>query len=317
MFQEGLRLLSEGALARLICASVQLVPRYIPRQRRPIVFHETQSRVRRRWHGALGLFVTAVRSGPGFQDVINPRPEGRSDACHRSRFDTAVAAASNAFLKWRTSRSERAKPVAPLLEDRENSEELARICSRSIKAPLNGLDPGSNRARSPGRVTPASCRFAGSAQDGPEGRVELHRKPIGVVGSITPWNWPVMIACWHIIPAIRAGNTVVIKPSPLTPLSTIRLVELMNEKLPPGVVNVVTGENEIGALMSAHPGIAKVTFTGSTATGRKIMQSAATTLKRLTLELGGNDAGVARRRPQGDARADLAPSSAAARPAPR
>jgi acyl-CoA reductase-like NAD-dependent aldehyde dehydrogenase len=129
-------------------------------------------------------------------------------------------------------------------------------------------------------------------QDGPEGRVELHRKPIGVVGSITPWNWPVMIACWHIIPAIRAGNTVVIKPSPLTPLSTIRLVELMNEKLPPGVVNVVTGENEIGALMSAHPGIAKVTFTGSTATGRKIMQSAATTLKRLTLELGGNDAGV-------------------------
>ena len=129
-------------------------------------------------------------------------------------------------------------------------------------------------------------------QDGAEGRVELHRKPIGVVGSITPWNWPVMIACWHIVPAIRAGNTVVIKPSPNTPLSTIRLVQLMNEVLPAGVVNVVTGDNEIGAAMSRHPGIAKMTFTGSTATRRRIMESAAPTLKRLTLELGGNDAGI-------------------------
>lgn len=73
-------------------------------------------------------------------------------------------------------------------------------------------------------------------QDRPEGRVELHREPIGVVGAITPWNWPVMIACWHIIPAIRTGNAVVIKPSPNTPLSTIRLVELLNTVLPPGVV---------------------------------------------------------------------------------
>ena len=176
----------------------------------------------------------------------------------------------------------------------ENSEELAHLLTLEQGKPLNGLG---SRFEIGGAV--AWTRHTSELslppevlQDGPEGRVELHRKPIGVVGSITPWNWPVMIACWHIIPAIRAGNTVVIKPSPLTPLSTIRLVELMNEKLPPGVVNVVTGENEIGALMSAHPGIAKVTFTGSTATGRKIMQSAATTLKRLTLELGGNDAGI-------------------------
>jgi acyl-CoA reductase-like NAD-dependent aldehyde dehydrogenase len=129
-------------------------------------------------------------------------------------------------------------------------------------------------------------------QDGPEGRVELHRKPVGVVAAITPWNWPVMIACWQIIPAIRTGNTVVIKPSPFTPLSTIRLVELINEVLPPGVVNVVTCENDIGSVLTSHPDIAKVTFTGSTATGRKVMASAADTLKRLTLELGGNDAGI-------------------------
>jgi acyl-CoA reductase-like NAD-dependent aldehyde dehydrogenase len=101
-----------------------------------------------------------------------------------------------------------------------------------------------------------------------------------------------MIASWHIIPAILAGNTVVIKPSPNTPLSTIRFVELINEILPPGVVNVVAGDNEFGATMSVHPGIDKMVFTGSIETGKKIMASGARTLKRLTLELGGNDAGI-------------------------
>jgi acyl-CoA reductase-like NAD-dependent aldehyde dehydrogenase len=210
--------------------------------------------------------------------------------------DAAVAAASSAFLKWKeTPDSERAAACRAIAKTIEaNSEELARLLTLEQGKPLNGLG---SRFEIGGAV--AWTRHTSELslppevlQDGPEGRVELHRKPIGVVGSITPWNWPVMIACWHIIPAIRAGNTVVIKPSFLTPLSTIRLVELMNETLPPGVVNVVTGENEIGSLMSAHPGIEKVTFTGSTETGRKIMKSAATTLKRLTLELGGNDAGV-------------------------
>ena len=109
-------------------------------------------------------------------------------------------------------------------------------------------------------------------QDNNEGRVELHRKPIGVVGSITPWNWPVMIACWHIIPAIRAGNTVVIKPSPID--------AAVHD--PPGRDHergAAAGRGQrrsrarttIGAAMSAHPGIAKMSFTGSTATGKKIM----------------------------------------------
>src|SRR5690606_11706910 len=105
-------------------------------------------------------------------------------------------------------------------------------------------------------------------------------------------SWPMLIAVWHIVPAVRTGNTIVIKPSPYTPLSTIRLVELMNEVLPAGVVNVVTGPDTLGAAMSAHTGIAKMVFTGSIATGRKVMASAAETLKRLTLELGGNDAGI-------------------------
>lgn len=100
---------------------------------------------------------------------------------------------------------------------------------------------------------------------------------------------------WHVLPALRTGNTVVIKPSPYTPLATLRMVELLNEVLPPGVFNSVSGDDQasnLGAEMAAHPGIRKIVFTGSSATGRRVMQSAAATLKRLTLELGGNDAGI-------------------------
>ena len=123
-------------------------------------------------------------------------------------------------------------------------------------------------------------------------RIELHRKPLGVVGSITPWNWPLMIAVWHIMPALRAGNAVVIKPSPFTPLSTLRLVQIMAAVLPAGLVNSVVGEAEVGQAMAEHPGIAKLVFTGSTRTGQDIMRRAAGNLKRLTLELGGNDAAI-------------------------
>jgi acyl-CoA reductase-like NAD-dependent aldehyde dehydrogenase len=234
-----------------------------------------------------------------FQDVINPSTGGvvgGMPLATAEHLDNAVEAASRAFTTWRdvpdSERAEACRAIASTLE--QHSEELAKLLTLEQGKPLNGLG---SRFEIGGAV--AWTRHTSELslpvevlQDSPEGRVELHRKPIGVVGSITPWNWPVMIACWHVIPAIRTGNTVVIKPSPLTPLSTIRLVEFINEKLPPGVVNVVTGDNEIGSMMSAHPGIAKMTFTGSTATGRRIMQIAAGTLKRLTLELGGNDAGI-------------------------
>src|SRR5437764_4504555 len=228
---------------------------------------------------------------PSTGDVVGLMPLATT-----ADLDMAVLAATNAFERWKnvpgSERAEACRRIAAAIE--HNSEELAKLLTLEQGKPLGGLG---SRFEIGGAVawTRHTAEIELSVevlQDSPEGRVELHRKPIGVVGSITPWNWPVMIACWHIIPAIRAGNTVVIKPSPLTPLSTIRLVELINDQLPPGVVNVVTGANEIGSLMSGHPGIAKVTFTGSTATGRRIMQNAAGTLKRLTLELGGNDAGI-------------------------
>ncbi|HJW54165.1 MAG TPA: aldehyde dehydrogenase family protein, partial [Burkholderiaceae bacterium] len=131
-------------------------------------------------------------------------------------------------------------------------------------------------------------------QDNAEARIEVHRKPLGVVGSITPWNWPLMIAIWHVTPALRAGNTVVIKPSANTPVATLRFVELANTILPPGVLNVVTGTRSagIGAAIAKHPDINKIVFTGSTPAGKEIMVNSAGNLKRLTLELGGNDAGI-------------------------
>jgi acyl-CoA reductase-like NAD-dependent aldehyde dehydrogenase len=233
------------------------------------------------------------------QDIRNPSTGeivGRMPLAGVAELDQAVAAAAEAFRTWSRepdeARAQACRDVAGAIE--AHAEELAKLLTLEQGKPMNGLgsrfEIGGALAWT--RYTAELSLPVELLQDNNEGRVELHRKPIGVVGSITPWNWPVMIACWHIIPAIRAGNTVVIKPSPMTPLSTIRLIEIINEVLPAGVVNVVTGENAIGSALSAHPGIAKMTFTGSTATGKKVMASAIETLKRLTLELGGNDAGI-------------------------
>jgi len=233
------------------------------------------------------------------REVINPstgETVGLLPLASPADLDAAVAAAARAFKPWAAkSDAERAQALRDCADAIEShAEELARLLTLEQGKPLNGAG---SRFEIGGAVawTRATAEYSLPVevlQDGPGGRVELHRKPIGVVGSITPWNWPVMIACWHIMPAIRTGNTVVIKPSPLTPLSTIRLVEILNGVLPAGVVNVIAGADELGAILSRHPGVAKITFTGSTATGRKIMAGAADTLKRLTLELGGNDAGI-------------------------
>lgn len=213
--------------------------------------------------------------------------------------DAAVAAASRAFETWsKTSDADRAAALGAVAARLgEASEELAALITQEQGKPLNGVG---SRFEMGG--VGAWTGFAQQMslpmkvlQDNNEGRVEMHRKPLGVVGSITPWNWPVLIATWHVMPAIRTGNTVVIKPSPYTPLSTLRMIALINEVLPAGVVNVVTSDDtsaNIGGAMSAHPDIRKIVFTGSCATGSKVMMSAAETMKRLTLEMGGNDAGI-------------------------
>ncbi|WP_417320641.1 aldehyde dehydrogenase family protein [Emcibacter sp.] len=232
-------------------------------------------------------------------DIFNPATGellGKCPVAGREQLDAAVSAAAEAFKSWSQTSDEVRKAachgMGKILED--HAEELAKLVTEEQGKPLNGL--GS-------RFELGGCQAwthytadlelpVKVVQDNEEGYVELHRKPVGVVGSITPWNWPLMIAIWHVVPAIRSGNTVVIKPSPYTPLGTLRMVELMAASLPPGVLNVISGRDDLGQMMSEHPGIQKIVFTGSCATGGKIMASAAPTLKRLTLELGGNDAGI-------------------------
>jgi acyl-CoA reductase-like NAD-dependent aldehyde dehydrogenase len=121
---------------------------------------------------------------------------------------------------------------------------------------------------------------------------ELVYKAAGVVGAIGPWNWPLMITMWQIGPSLRMGNTVVVKPSEYTPLSVLAMLAVMNDVLPADVLIGVSGDREVGARLSSHPDIDKIMFTGSTATGRRIIESSAGNLARLTLELGGNDAGI-------------------------
>src|SRR5690606_17412542 len=128
--------------------------------------------------------------------------------------------------------------------------------------------------------------------DNAERRIELRHRPLGVAGIITPWNAPVNLAAGPLASALVTGNCAIIKPSPFTPLTTLRIGELLREILPPGVVSVLAGGDELGGLLTAHPGIDKISFTGSVATGKKVMASAAGTLKRVTLELGGNDAAI-------------------------
>ena len=129
-------------------------------------------------------------------------------------------------------------------------------------------------------------------QDDDEAYVELARRPLGVVAAITPWNFPLTLAFWKIAPALLAGNTLVLKPSPYTPLTTLKVGELLRDVFPPGVVNIVSGGDELGALMTSHPVPRKVSFTGSVETGKKVAMSAAPDLKRVTLELGGNDPAI-------------------------
>ena len=232
-------------------------------------------------------------------DVVNPADETVVAACplgNSQLIDSAVAAARRAFPQWAalpdSQRVAKLNSVADLIT--QHHQELAELVTREQGKTQSG--PGANLelggAAAWTRATASLTLPEQVIQDDAAGKIVVHRKPVGVVGSITPWNWPLMIAVWHIMPALRVGCTVVIKPSPFTPLSTLRLVELMSQMLPSGVINAVTGGPEVGSHLATHPGIDKIVFTGSVATGKKVMSGGAETLKRMTLELGGNDAGI-------------------------
>lgn len=206
----------------------------------------------------------------------------------------AVAAAKEAFKSWRkVPMAERRAMVMKLADAVEaRVEEFGRLLTQEQGKPL---------AESTAEIayTAAFLRYLASLdlenkliEDNENRRVEMRRKPLGVVGCIIPWNFPVLIVAFKAPVALLAGNTIVIKPAPTTPLTTLRLGELIAEIFPAGVVNIVTDQNDLGGVLTTHPDVAKISFTGSTETGKKVMASAASSIKRITLELGGNDAAI-------------------------
>ncbi|MGJ0184139.1 aldehyde dehydrogenase family protein [Corynebacterium glyciniphilum] len=174
------------------------------------------------------------------------------------------------------------------------AEPLAELLSREQGKPLNGPNArfevgGCSAWTRVSATTPLETEEL--VNDG-QVYATMSWKPIGVVGAIGPWNWPMLISIWQIAPSLRMGNTVVLKPSANTTLSVLAMCHVMNQVLPEGLLTVIAGDRQVGRLMPTHPGIDKIMFTGSTETGKKIAESASGTLKRLTLELGGNDAGI-------------------------
>jgi acyl-CoA reductase-like NAD-dependent aldehyde dehydrogenase len=232
--------------------------------------------------------------------VLNPateQPIVELDEAGVEEADEAVARARAAFPAWRdvapAARAGLLRKVATLIE--ENAEELSRIESENVGKPIS-----SARAEI-GMVADVFHFYSGAVEKHygdtipVAGGVDMtFREPLGVVGLIVPWNFPLNIASWKLGPALACGNTVVLKPAELTPLSALRLKELMDEAgIPDGVVNVLVGKGSVvGQRLVEHPEVAKIGFTGSTEVGREVMRAAAGTIKRVTLELGGKSANV-------------------------
>ena len=228
--------------------------------------------------------------------VINPAT-GKIFAevpdCSKAELDQAMNAAQKAFPSWSKDINARRK----VLQD----------CAAALQQPPEGLartltlEQGKPLDKAGQEIMGTSMWCAYTAmldlpaevlQDTPQGKIEIKRKPLGVVAAITPWNYPLMLGMWKIAPALLAGNTIVLKPSPYTPITTLMLGEILRDIVPPGVLNVISGGDELGSWMTTHPVPRKISFTGSVETGKRVAAAAAPDLKRVTLELGGNDAAI-------------------------
>lgn len=230
-------------------------------------------------------------------DVINPANEkvcARVPKGTAKDIDKAVKAAKKAFPAWaETPVAERQAVISKIADViAANAEMLARMMTKEQGKPL---------AESMGEMAWTEGYLRHYATLEPKGRtiqddgdfqIELRRVPLGVVAGICPWNFPVLVPFWKIGPALIAGNTIVIKPAPTTPVTILKILELCNDFVPAGVINAVTDENDLGPVLTGHPDVAKVSFTGSSETGKKIMAASAGTIKRVTLELGGNDPAI-------------------------
>jgi len=230
-------------------------------------------------------------------DVVNPSTGSvfaQAPECTPALLDEAVAGARAAFKTWQSTSSEdrssclrgamgRIQEKVPAIAGVLTSEQGKPLgaATGELQHTLFFLD----------HVSKLRVEDTVLVDNDKETVIEKH-VPLGVVGGITPWNYPALMAAWKLGEAVMTGNTVVLKPSPHTPLSTLMLSEAFADAFPPGVVNLVSGGDDLGAMMASHPGIAKISFTGSTRTGKAIQAAASGTLKRLTLELGGNDPAI-------------------------
>ncbi|MEZ0166084.1 aldehyde dehydrogenase family protein [Kineococcus sp. LSe6-4] len=228
---------------------------------------------------------------PATGDLLGRAPVHTTDDLER-----LVAAATEAQAGWAAlghgERSARLNRIADRLD--AVAEPLARLLAREQGKPLNGPNARFEVGACSSwlRATAAlELQEEVVVDDGQQVSVLTYR-PIGLVAAVGPWNWPLMITVWQVAPSLRMGNAVIVKPSEKTPLSVLAMLSIMAEELPEGVLGALSGGREVGASLVAHPAVRKVMFTGSTAAGRKIVEASGANLARLTLELGGNDAGI-------------------------
>lgn len=241
-----------------------------------------------------GRMVAAESTFP----VINPstgQAFAEAPQCSRAQLDEAVRSARAAFPAWAaTSPDKRSQMMlAGAAKVKEQINRMADVLVKEQGKPLNNAK--GEIMGIIGYMTyfgNVKYEFEKVLVDNKKERIVERRVPLGVVGGITPWNFPPLMAAWKMAEALATGNTLVLKPSPYTPLSTLLLGEVLADVFPSGVVNFVSGSDDVGKWITEHPDIAKISFTGSTRTGKAIQASASGNLKRLTLELGGNDAAI-------------------------
>lgn len=231
-------------------------------------------------------------------DVINPatgKVLARAPSASAEQLDEAIAAAKTAFKDWSALSYDERQVYLNRFADalQENRDDLVRLLTLEQGKPLQTMAaPEVDQAISYVRQIAARRIPVEIVEENDSHVVELHHVPLGVVGGITPWNFPVLLSLWKIAPALITGNTFVLKPTPFTPLTALRYGEIAQRVLPAGVLSVVSGGNDLGPQLTNHPDIAKISFTGSTETGKHVLRAAAGTVKRVTLELGGNDASI-------------------------
>jgi acyl-CoA reductase-like NAD-dependent aldehyde dehydrogenase len=235
--------------------------------------------------------------GAGTLEVLNPATGALLEVCPRcdeAQLNLAVAAAKAAFPAWSAlsfaDRRAKLEAVADAVAAR--MDEFARLLTQEQGKPLPQAVAEVGGAIYGLKTFAAMETGPRTIRETASERIVEQRTPLGVVGAIVPWNFPLLLMILKVGPALITGNTMVAKPAPTTPLTTLLFGEVAAGILPPGVLNIIVDANDLGGVLTRHPDVAKVSFTGSTATGKKVMESVSSSLKRLTLELGGNDAAI-------------------------